>query len=322
MALVPPRSPPPLLIEIEDEAGARKEYLNRFSDLCADFFNLSQLHSEIILGMVEFSRKIPGKGLQVNWDILEAHKLGIKDREVVMKWLISIGIPGGIWRYPEDFPLYIEAKRQRRAIWHEQTANRLQLELERLILYHLQASSKTIGDGLLSTLSMLIHFNRFLSKFHSYMGAVPLIRGLRDVFKAQIKDLAHGLVWVLDDASLTQSGTDHMTLTAATLISTLGFRPCNSNAQGQREWLVHPHLTHFQLYLLVSLIDSYKLVASGTAGNHHVANPVVNRSHSFRSWSWVFSFCLSLLYRPLARLLILAVHIVALIVPNCITSLL
>lgn len=322
MTLVPPRSPPPVLIEIEDEDGARREYLKRFSDLCDEFFNSGHLHSEIILGMVEFSKKDSEKGLHVNWEILESRNLGVKDREIVMRWLVSIGITSGVWRYPEDFPLYVETKRQRRAVWHEQTANRLQLELERLITLHLQSSSKKSEFGPLSTISMLMHLNQFLSKSQSIMGAAPLVRGLRAVFEAQMNDPTRGFAWAIDDASLTQSGTELLTLSVGTLISTLGFKPRSSNSQSQREWLVNNHITPFQLYVLVRLIDSYKLGASGTAGLHQLANPPVDRPCSRQSWFGVFNSGLFLMRRPLARLLVLTIHLVTFVLPSCISSLL
>ncbi|KAI0231689.1 hypothetical protein L0F63_006647, partial [Massospora cicadina] len=267
---------------------------------------------EIILGMVEFSVGTPKGGLHVNWEILETRALDGKDRELVMHWLAAIGIPEGTWRHPEDFPLYIEAKRQRRAAWHEQAAKRLQQELERLISCHLETSAKKTGNGPYSAPSMLMQLNKFLIQFHSHMGAAPLIHGLRAVLRAQMQDLTRSLVWVLDDASLTQSGIEFMMASVASLITTLGFKPGKPNALSQREWLVQPHFTQFQLYALVRLIDGYKLSFTGIAGSYHVSNPPIERPYFRRSWLWSINASFSFLTKPLSKLLVFGIYLSAL----------
>lgn len=321
MTYLPPSSPSPILLKV-GEVEARKGYLAQFSQLCDDFFNFNHAYSEITLTLVEFSISTPDGGLHVNWGILNSRVMEQKERELVMHWLTAIGIPGGIWRHPGDYMLYIETKRQRRSAWHEQAAKRLQQELERLIAHHLQVSAKEMGNGLSSNLLMLIQLNKFLIQFHTYVGATPLILGLRNVLQAQMQDLAHCLVWVLDDATLTQSGNDFMVASVNILITTLGFKPSKTNAFSLREWLVHPDLTPFQLYALVRLIDDYKLSLSGIAGSYRAANPVVERPYTSRRKFWFIGSGFNFLTKPLSKLLVFGIYLSALVLPNYLTSLL
>ncbi|RUS22938.1 hypothetical protein BC937DRAFT_94792 [Endogone sp. FLAS-F59071] len=271
----------------------RASYLAFFTDLCNKAHNGDETASKVVSLIVTATR--------------EADRVFIHDRdlgtvgsvrETVQNLLEHVGVFANEFRYPEDWPRYLDTKRSLRAEWHRETQHMLRAELDRLLL----SSPDPIFDGRPETRREAVR--RFVATYSKAIGTHPLLSGLIRTLEMQNREPTL-VAWTFLDDVLIQNGPELMKAMVHLLITVMGMTHSVASKQDlgandptretARTWYLSTTMSDHEIReLLIVLPDRKKLTARATgdlqiSGRKRPAELVDPRKTRKRQgfWAWL-----------------------------------